>query len=524
MPTGSERARALLKAGGALGLALGAAAYLLGAGTPVPRDSATTAMGRDGTRLRARPVNFDQGQAGRVMAVGQEDFEIVGLFDKDKNGRLDAEERALARQYVESNGFVRGWGRRGNYGYTPEPGPGLGPEDVQPYPTGGLYEPGVFRTLFLTFENDDWERELMAFKPTDVDVPATLMVDGRTYRNVGVQFHGNSSFNGVPIGFKHSMRLALDFVDEDQALMGSRSLLLLNAHEDPSFLRTMLAMMIAGDYCPAPKVNLVRVVINGESWGVYVNQQHFNRDMTRDLFKVSGGTRWRVHGTRNDVGGGLMYLGEDEAAYRRAYDVRSGDSPKAWDSLRRLTRVLGETPPARVEGAVAPLLDIDSTLRFLAVENVLVNTDGYWTKASDYNLFLDPAGKFHLLPYDVNGTFATGFGPAGSRTGSVWLGPLDAASDPSKPLISRLLAAPALRDRYLGYVRETAEKWLDWNHLGPIVARYQGIIDRDVQADTRKLVSYEAFKASAAELKSFVEERRAILLKATMPGSSGELR
>jgi hypothetical protein len=51
---------------------------------------------------------------------------------------------------------------------------------------------------FSSSRTDDWEKELMAFYNTDVEVPATLVVDGRTYRNVGLHFRGVSSFMGVP--------------------------------------------------------------------------------------------------------------------------------------------------------------------------------------------------------------------------------------------------------------------------------------------------------------------------------------
>ena len=90
-------------------------------------------------------------------------------------------------------------------------------------------------------------------------------------------------------------------------------------------------------------------------------------------------------------------------------------------------------------------------------------------------------------------------------------------TDSTKPLRSKLLAVPALQQRYLGYVREIAEKWLDWKTLAPRVARYQALIADDVKADTRKLYSLEAFKeetdGAERSLKAFVEKRRAYLLK-----------
>lgn len=61
----------------------------------------------------------------------------------------------------------------------------------------------------------------------------------------------------------------------------------LNSHDDPSFLRTALASEVSRAYIPTPKVNFVEVVINGESWGIYVNAQPFNKDFIRDSFKTT---------------------------------------------------------------------------------------------------------------------------------------------------------------------------------------------------------------------------------------------
>ena len=43
--------------------------------------------------------------------------------------------------------------------------------------------------------------------------------------------------------------------------------------------------------------------------------------------------------------------------------------------------MLNETPPDRLEAALAPILDVDGALRFLALEIALVNGDGYWMRA-----------------------------------------------------------------------------------------------------------------------------------------------
>jgi hypothetical protein len=178
---------------------------------------------------------------------------------------------------------------------------------------------------------------------------------------------------------------------------------------------------------------------------------------------------------------------------------------------------------ARLESALAPLLDVDGVLRFLALENALANSDGYWARASDYSIYQDPQGRFHVIPHDMNEGLAEERAPGG-RGGflpdvTAELDPLIGLDDASKPLRSRLLAVPALRAKYLGYVRDIAERWLDWKVMGPMAKQYQAVIAREVARDTRKLYTTEAFQTgvdgSGESLKAFVERRRAFLLAKT---------
>jgi spore coat protein CotH len=686
------------------------------------------------------PGGFDgpggRGPGGFGM-MGQE-TKLVKQFDKDGDGRLNAAERKAAREFLEKEraegrgrrGFGGPGGGRGGFGRgenaePPKPGRKLSPADVKSFLDAPLYDPQTVRTFFLEFEDADWEKELIDFHRTDVEVPAKLTVDGKTYQNVGVHFRGQSSF-GVGEGRKHSINLSLDFVNESQQLQGYRTLNLLNSHEDPTFLRSVLYYQVAREYIPAPKANFARVVINGENWGIYVNVQQFNKEFAKDWFGTTKGARWKTPGSPGGRAS-LAYLGDDVAQYRRIYSIKSKDDPKAWADLIKLCKVLNETPPDKLEAALAPMLDIDEALKFLALENALINNDGYWIRTSDYSIYQDEKKRFHILPYDANETFARpggpgfgggpggrgfgpgmmlapqilaqadkngdqkltkdeltrladawfdkldpdktgtlsqeqftaklseilpppqGFGPPGGGPGpgggrggfgpaifapglftaadtdkdgtltraelkatfGKWLGEWDAeksgslteeklrnglaavlpqpnfggrggpggergpggpggppgqggpggrggfagggfggrgfgdvpringveldpllmATNANKPLISKLLAVPSLRARYLGYVRDIAEKWLDWNRLGPIAERYHALIAEDVRADTRKLDSTEGFERGLTDnvqggrgtigLKNFADQRRAYLLNHAEVKKSG---
>jgi len=457
------------------------------------------------------------GRGGAPVQGAEPDIALVARFDRNGDKRLDYEERKPAREYLIAHPELRRPVRGGRLTRTGTPGPALSPKDVKSYPASvPLHDAGTLRTLFLEFDHPDWEQELAAFYHTDVQVPATLTVDGNQYRDVGVSFRGNNSFTAVPEGLKRPLSLSIDFV-HDQSLLGHRSLNLLNGNQDPTMLRSVLFLDVARDYIQAVKANFARVVINGDSWGVYVNQQTFSREFERETFKTNKGTRWKS--PNNSVGGGLSYLGDDVALYRRWYEMKGADNLPAWKALIHVTKVLNETPPDQLERALAPLMDVDEVLRYLALDIALVNNDGYWRDGSDFNLYLSETGRFLVTLHDANEGFRTG----GRAGGAAQPDPLSVLDDPNKALRQKLLAVPALRTKYLACVGDIADKWLDWTRLGPIVERYQKLIADDMARDGRKLDTIEAFTTgvygpgdgtppSSSTIRGFADQRRAALL------------
>jgi hypothetical protein len=538
------------------------------------------------------------GPPGPMM---MEERKILKDFDKDGNKQLNAEERQEAREFLKKNPGRRigpgpgggplnllpgsrppggGFGPPPGFGEEenqepPKPGARISPDEVEPAKGRDLYAPDTLRTLFLDFEREDWEKELADFHGTDVEVPATLTVDGVKYPGVGVHFRGQSSYMMVKEGRKRSLNVSLDFTDKKQRLNGYKTLNLLNANGDASFMSTALYSHIARQFMPAPKANFVRVVINGENWGVYANVQQFNKDFIQENFRTSKGARWKVRGSPGGQSG-LDYIGDDLAEYKKRYEMKDGDA-EDWRALIALCKTLTETPLDELENALSPIMDIDEVLWFLALDNALINSDGYWIRASDFSLYRDKDGRFHVIPSDMNEAFRPGGGPglvrrggqrrllgdpsrpsddappAGTtgqqnsplpvqdapapfpppadvrpRTQSLDLDPMHGLDDAKKPLRSRLLAVPSLRDRYLDHVRTIAEQALDWRKLGPIVAQYRALIEKEVEADPRKLATFAAFQAATSDtaqagetrgrghgamnLREFAEKRSAYLL------------
>ena len=507
------------------------------------------------------------GGPGGIGGPGGVDVELVEKFDQDNDGRLNKSERALARKEIvrlqaSGQGRRRGPGGPGGPGRSRvagKPGPKVSPKDVVNFSSEGLFDTGVLRTIFLTFEADDWEKELQDFKPTDVEVPAKMIVDGKEYPNVGVSYRGASSFFMVGEGSKRSFNISMDYMDDKQRLLGYKSLNLLNCNGDASMMSSALYSHFVAKHIPVPKVNFVKVVVNGRSWGVYASAQQFNKTFVKEHYGSKKGSRWKVKGNpRGD--GGLRYLGEDVEEYKSRFEIKSKDKPEAWKRLINLCKVLNETPQDQLVSKLEPLLDIDSTLWFLAYDVAFINSDGYWTRASDYSIYLDEAGKFHIIPHDMNESFREmrsrrrggggrrgRFGgrpqggpsgpPQGGPSGPPQAGPGGPGGPPPTdpeagsgfglkplasmtdrfPLRSKLLAVPELKAKYLANLKSIAAKDLSAETFGPLVAEFSDVIAKEVKKDTRKLMTNSAFEAATKKgndgaLNKFAAERSKYLL------------
>ncbi len=521
-------------------------------------------------REPAREPGAPAAPGGPGGAAGREQA-IKGKFDVNHDGVLDAAERAPARAFAKENRRQQGPGRGGRGGRGPGGPPDeqptvdaprapsqISPRDVESFPEASLYDPGVIRTLFLTFPQPDWFEECVDFYRTDVEVPATMFVDGKEYADIGVGFRGNSSYFTVG-GKKKSFALSLDLVRKDQRLYGYKSLNLLNAHADASFLREAIHACVARRFTAAFKANLVRLVVNGENWGVYANVQQFNNEFIDDEFGTRKGVRWKA--PANFRGSGLAYLGDKRADYEACYQLKSSvdDEDAAWQHLIAMSKVLNETPLEQLESELPKVLDVDATLRFLALDAVVLDGDGYGSRGSDFVLWEGPDGRFRPLPYDSNEIMGSGGGGrGGARRGPPNQAPPDGApplvrpttnepasgdaptppprparpmggaSPTSSPLaledgdrpLARLLKVSAWKARYLAYVRAMVREGLDWSVLSPFVENMRGKLDPLVRDDDKALYGHAAFVRSLDALKAVVESRtKAVLEHASMQGA-----
>ncbi len=376
---------------------------------------------------------------------------------------------------------------------------GLSTPPLQAQNDSPLYDLNTIRTFNLQFESDNFFSQIDSIsRNSNGYLVGDLTVDGKVYTGVGVRFRGNTSQRNV--GQKRAFKIAVDHTDPDQKLMGYETLKLNNGAFDPTFMREVIYSRLTNRYFASPTANWVRLFINGQDWGLYLNVQHFNRDLLKDWFDKTKGHRYKSNSGRGTGGGAiggprfpnkaLNWLGENPSSYQTFYELKSDPDDtdeNPWEVLRDFCDVFNNTPIHELEKTAWEILDVDGALWAIALENVLCDGDGYISKGADYVIFQNyGTGRFHILQHDGNESF---------RNPTVW-SLFQGWSDPALPIINRLLSVPSFRLRYIAHVRTVINESLRWDALGEDLTEIHSRIAPIVESDPKKIFSFGLFQSN----------------------------
>ncbi len=323
--------------------------------------------------------------------------------------------------------------------------------------TGDFYDTGRISELKLTIKAQNWPEELDSLRIYGNNLLlAQASINGSNYSNVGVRYRGRKSFTTG--GKRNALTVKLNFIDRSQSHQGYKTIKLSNALRDPSMVREVLGFEIARKYMPAPKANYVKVYINNEYYGLFVSIESVSDQFLDKNFGSSDNTFLQVNpdldqeegdGCKNDIFGNLEYEKELDC-YFSNYTLMSD---YGWDELQNLTSTLNKSTDK-----IEYILNVDQALWMLAFNNVLVNLNSYSGDHSEnYFLYKDDNGVFNPIIWDLNLAFGSykniGGGSDLDLAGLQTLDPLLHENNPSKPLISKLLANEEYKKIYISHVR-----------------------------------------------------------------------
>jgi len=283
-------------------------------------------------------------------------------------------------------------------------------------------------------------------------------------------------------------------------------------------MREVLYYRLIRNHSPSAKANFVRLYINDQDWGIYLNVQQLNKDFLEEWYESNDGINLRADrpdGSSTGPGGpgsqwgdgttALNYLGTDTAKYQTYYTLKSSDTFNPWPELIKVCNILNNSG-TNLEIEAPKVMDIDKILWHLALEIVFTDDDSYVFKGKmDYYLYMDAETKrWTSYDYDANSTFST-------PKISTWP-PFYNESKVNYPLLNKLLSVPAFRQRYLAHMRTIIHELLDESKVNAIIDGYDSLIRSAVLADTKKITTLNAFNNALTELKNFIRNRKTYLL------------
>ncbi|MDX2361161.1 MAG: CotH kinase family protein [Crocinitomicaceae bacterium] len=273
---------------------------------------------------------------------------------------------------------------------------------------GGLMDQSILREMDITFYDPQYDSILDTnwYANTGLRLPATILLDGIYYPDVAIRYKGNSTF-AIPSG-QNNPKLPFNIDMNDlvpgQNLMGYKKVKLANAMFDPTFVKEITAYNIYRRYLPSPEANFMKVNVQGNYLGLYVNTEavdpqflmkHFN-DHNGPLFKCDPIQQYGQPGPTGSSN--LAWLGPDTTAY---YDHYALKSQEGWEELVNLINVLNNSP-----ADLDTVLNIDRVLWAFAVNQVILNLDTYnGLYQHNYYLYQTGDGLFQMIPWDVSESY-----------------------------------------------------------------------------------------------------------------------
>ena len=358
----------------------------------------------------------------------------------------------------------------------------------------GFFDEDSIRDIYLEFYDPNYHSYLVNswYYNPDERIPATLTLNGTVYDSVGVRYKGNSTFCLPNDNSNHKVPYNIDFnyFIDSQKVLGYKKMKLANAWMDPTFVKDITASNIYRNYLPSGEANLVKLHVQGNYLGLYVNTESINKQFTKKHFDEKTGPLFKCDNidrfcdTANAPASyppSLIYLGNDSTLYYNSYDMKSDNG---WEQLVNLIKVL-DLDFQNIDS----VLNVDRTLWAFAVNSVISNLDtynGYYIH--NYYLYQTKDGLFQMIPWDLDNSFSgaiMGFDYF-NQSNIYEYDPYHYGAPGDRPLAEKLLNDPFYRKQYTAHMRTIINEALDTAVIRNQINQLQSLAHNAADSDQWK--------------------------------------
>lgn len=331
-----------------------------------------------------------------------------------------------------------------------------------------VYNIDKINEFTITFTAADWatleadrqkNKMLMPNLRDFIYVHCSVTFNGQTWKDVGIRYKGNSSFN-IP-GVKESFKLDMNEYVPDQAMLGISKLNFNNGFKDPTMLRECMSLeMYRNAGVNAPRCAYARInydLGDGQGpryWGLFTNIEQVDKTFLTDHFTaaLNDGNLYKPDGPGADL---TMFS-------QTTYEKKTNETAADYSDIMGLIDLLKTlNDPATIKATLEPIMNVDGFLRFLAINNILTSWDSYPGTGHNYYIYNNPKNKdtpqknyWEYIVWDANEAFGN-FIPMGKTAYDNLSWPWDQPySMNQKPLIMKILMVPEWRTKLGDYTKQ----------------------------------------------------------------------
>lgn len=355
-----------------------------------------------------------------------------------------------------------------------------------------LFDDSVLPRVDIVIESDSLDIILFGDNQSDYEFPATFfftkgeVID--TVFNIGFRLRGNTSRASA----KKSFKVSFNTFEQGREYRGLDKMNLNGEHNDPSIMRAKLSWDIFEHVgLPAPRSNHVKLYINDEYFGLYMNVEHIDNEFVKDRFGTDAGNLYKALYPAD-----LSYISENPDDYkwspnwadRRVYDLKTNTEEDDYSDLASLISFLENSSTQQFENEIENYFNIDGLLQWMAVDILTGNWDNYWYNQNNFYLYNNPAtNRFEFIPYDYDNTFGIDWiGPDwGTRDINNW-GPGGA----NRPLTNRVLEVEEYQNRLNFYIDKIIEEVFNEEILFAEIDRLKALTEDAAEEDTYRTLDY----------------------------------
>lgn len=288
--------------------------------------------------------------------------------------------------------------------------------------------------------------------------------------DVGVRLRGNTS------RYKEKKSIKIDFKEWGGAKFENYKKLNIKAEtNDVSMAREMLSLYVFRTYnVPAARTFHVRLYINGEYKGLYLNVEQIDDEFVDRRYDTEAGNLYKCYWGANLSSTGDVY---DDGKYTLKTNELVNDRSK----LTNLISVLKSSSTSSLPGNLEPIFEVSNYLRYMAVESILGHWDGYSYNQNNFYLYENPtSAKIHFIPYDLDNTFGIDYlGPDwGTRDVTDW-----SNDNFNIPLTQKVLQVDDYFESYCRHMVTVLRDVFNEETLFPILDNTMNVIKNSVEED-----------------------------------------